>query len=92
MDPVENERKVRLSGVLRKTGPKLIYTYHLGDSWEQAIALEKQLSAEPNASYTVWTDGQLVNSRVRRMTEGAFQNFMISLRLSPIATTNSTKN
>src|ERR1035438_5236864 len=29
MDPVENERTARLSEVLRKTGPKLIYTYDL---------------------------------------------------------------
>ena len=50
MDPVENERTVRLSEVLRKTGPKLIYTYDLGDSWEHAIVLEKQLPVDPNAS------------------------------------------
>ena len=41
MDSVENERTVRLPDVLRKTGPKLIYTYDLGDSWEHAIVLEK---------------------------------------------------
>ena len=59
MGPVENERTVRLSGVLRKTGPKLIYTYDLGDSWEHAIVLEKQLPVDPNTSYPVCTDGQL---------------------------------
>ena len=59
MDPVENERTVRLSGVLRKTGPKLIYTYDLGNSWEHAIVLEKQLPVDPNTSYPVCTDGQL---------------------------------
>jgi hypothetical protein len=59
MDPAENERKVRLSDVLRKTGNKLIYTYDLGDSWEHAIVLEKQLPVDPIASYPVCTDGQL---------------------------------
>jgi len=28
-----------------KTGPKLIYTYDLGDSWEHAIVLEKTASS-----------------------------------------------
>ena len=59
MDPVENERTVRLSEVLRKTGPKLIYTYDPGDSWEHAIVLEKQLPVDPIASYPVCTDGKL---------------------------------
>ena len=30
IEPVENERSVRLSDVLRKAGPKFIYTYDLG--------------------------------------------------------------
>jgi hypothetical protein len=59
MDPVENERTVRLSEVLRKTGPKLIYTYDLGDSWEHAIVLERQLPVDPIASYPLCTAGQL---------------------------------
>jgi len=59
MDPVENERTVRLSEVLRKPGPKLIYTYDLGDSWEHAIVLEKQLPVDPKANYPICTDGQL---------------------------------
>ena len=59
MDPVENERYVHLPDVLRKTGPKLLYTYDLGDSWEHAIVLEKQLPVDPTAKYPVCTDGQL---------------------------------
>jgi hypothetical protein len=59
IEPVENERSVRLSDVLRKAGPKFIYTYDLGDSWEHAIVLEKQLPVDPNAKYPVCTDGQL---------------------------------
>ena len=36
MDRVENERTVRLSAVLADAGPKLIYTYDFGDSWEHS--------------------------------------------------------
>jgi len=42
--------------------PKLIYTYDLGDSWEHAIVLEKQLPVDPIASYPVCTDGKLACS------------------------------
>ena len=59
MDPVENERTVRLSDVLRRVGAKFVYTYDLGDSWEHAIVLEKQLPVDPNAKYPVCTDGRL---------------------------------
>jgi hypothetical protein len=38
---------------------RAIYTYDLGDSWEHAIVLEKQLPLDPNASYPVCTDGEL---------------------------------
>ena len=67
MDPVENDRTVRLSEVLRKIGARLIYTYDLGDSWEHATVLEKQLPVDPIASYQ---SARMVNSRVRRMTVG----------------------
>ena len=59
MDPVENERTVRLSDVLRKAGPQFIYTYDLGNSWEHAIVLEKQLPVDPNTKYSLCMDGQL---------------------------------
>src|ERR1700681_3770042 len=42
MPPVENERTVRLSDVLRRIGGKVIYTYDFGDSWEHGIVLEKR--------------------------------------------------
>ncbi len=59
MDPVENERTVRLSDVLRRTGPKLVYTYDLGDSWEHAIVLENQLPVDPSTKCPVCIDGRL---------------------------------
>ena len=89
MDPVENERTVRLPDVLRKTGPKLIYTYDLGDSWEHAIVLEKQLPIDPTQNIP---SAGMVNSPVRLKTVGASQDFTISLRPSRTPTTNSTKN
>lgn len=57
--PVENERTVRLSGVLGRVGAKAIYTYDLGDSWEHGLVLEKRLPADPNTAYPVCTGGQL---------------------------------
>jgi len=56
---VENERTVRLSSLLSRTGSKVIYTYDFGDSWEHSIVLEKRLLGDPNATYPVCTDGQL---------------------------------
>ena len=47
MPPVENERTVRLSGVLGRVSAKAIYTYDMGDSWEHGVVLEKRLSADP---------------------------------------------
>lgn len=55
----ENERAVRLSGILVRVGSKAIYTYDFGDSWEHSIILEKRLPVDPNAVYPVCTDGQL---------------------------------
>jgi hypothetical protein len=59
MPSVENERMVRLSGILGRVGSKAIYTYDFGDSWEHSIVLEKRLPSDPNTTYPVCTDGQL---------------------------------
>jgi hypothetical protein len=58
MTPVENERTVRLSRVLRRVGAKVVYTYDFGDSWEHSIALEKRLCAAPTTAYPVCTGGE----------------------------------
>jgi len=55
----ENERAVRLSGILVRVGSKATYTYDFGDSWEHSIVLEKRLPVDPNVVYPVCTDGQL---------------------------------
>jgi hypothetical protein len=59
MPSAENERTVRLSGILGKAGSKAIYTYDFGDTWEHSIVLEKRLPDDPNLTYPVCTDGQL---------------------------------
>jgi hypothetical protein len=59
MSSTEDERTVRLSGILGRVGSKVIYTYDFGDSWEHGIVLEKRLPADPNMTYPVCTDGQL---------------------------------
>jgi hypothetical protein len=58
MEPVANERSVRLSTVLGRTGAKARYTYDFGDSWEHTIVLEKQLAPDPNLVYPTCTDGR----------------------------------
>ena len=59
MPPLEDERVVRLCGVLGRVGSKAIYTYDFGDNWEHSIVLEKRLPVDPNIAYPVCTDGQL---------------------------------
>jgi pRiA4b ORF-3-like protein len=59
MPSVENERTVRLSGILGRVGAKAIYTYDFGDTWEHGVILEKRLPSDPNTTYPVCTDGQL---------------------------------
>ena len=55
----EDERTVRVSGILGRVGSKAIYTYDFGDTWEHSIVLEKRLSVDPNTTYPICTDGQL---------------------------------
>jgi len=59
MPSAENERTVRLSGILGRVGSKAIYTYDFGDSWKHSIVLEKRFPIDPNTPYPVCTDGQL---------------------------------
>jgi Plasmid pRiA4b ORF-3-like protein len=59
MPPTESEHTARLAAVLGRAGTKMIYTYDFGDGWEHGIVLEKRLSAEPDTTYPVCTDGRL---------------------------------
>src|SRR5712691_6704918 len=58
MTSAENERTVRLSGILGRAVSKAIYTYDFGDSWEHSIVLEKRLPNDPNMTYPFCTDCQ----------------------------------
>jgi hypothetical protein len=58
MPPVENERTVRLFGVLGRVGAKALYTYDMGDRWEHSIVLEKRLPVDPGTAYPVCTGGE----------------------------------
>jgi hypothetical protein len=55
----EDERKVRLAGILARVGSKFTYTYDFGDTWEHVVVLEKRLPADLSISYPACTDGQL---------------------------------
>lgn len=55
---VEDERTVRLSGILARVGSKVIYTYDFGDTWEHGIVLEKRVPVDPTVTYPVCTGGQ----------------------------------
>ena len=58
LPPVANERTVRLSSVLGKPGPKAVYTYDFGDTWEHGIAVEKVLAPESGGTYPICLDGK----------------------------------
>jgi len=89
MPPVEDERRVRLSSVLNRTGAKAIYTYDFGDSWEHSILLEKRLPAAPTIAYPICTGGQLA---CPPEDAGASRAFTICWRLFETPHKNTTKN
>lgn len=53
-----NEKKACLANVLNKVGSKATYIYDFGDSWEDALTVEKILAAEPNVAYPLCNDGK----------------------------------
>jgi hypothetical protein len=54
----EDERRVRLSRVLRYPKDKLFYPYDFGDSWRHDIVLEKVFSPEPDGQYPLCVTGR----------------------------------
>ena len=56
---VENERTMRLSGLLSRVGSKATYLYDFGDDWQHGIVLEKRLPVDPNRTYPVCLDGEM---------------------------------
>jgi hypothetical protein len=47
----EDERKVKLSQLLRKAKDKLKYEYDFGDGWEHELLLEAIVAPDPQAQY-----------------------------------------
>ena len=45
----QNERRVRLSGVLRKPKDRMVYEYDFGDGWEHEVVLERSTTGLPDA-------------------------------------------
>ena len=80
MPPVEDERRIRLSSVLRRIGAKVIYTYDFGDSWEHSIVLQKYLPAVPAIAYPICTEGQLACAPEDCGGIGGFYDLLDALR------------
>ncbi len=54
-----NEKKTCLANALNKAGAKATYIYDFGDSWEQALTVEKISPAEPDVAYPLCTEEKL---------------------------------
>lgn len=48
---MQDERKVKLSSVIKSEKAKFFYIYDFGDSWEHSILVEKILPLDPKVSY-----------------------------------------
>jgi len=55
---VANERKVKLSHLVKQGIKKFRYVYDLGDSWRHTIQVEKTQPAEPGVKYPRCIDGK----------------------------------
>ena len=48
---MQDEKKVKLSSVIKSEKEKFFYIYDFGDSWEHSILVEKILPLDPKVSY-----------------------------------------
>lgn len=55
---VENEKTVKLSGVVSGEGDNFTYEYDFGDSWEHEIRIEKTLPPESGTRYPICLAGK----------------------------------
>jgi hypothetical protein len=55
---MKDDRRAKLSRLIRGEKFKFRYTYDFGDNWEHEILVEKILPAEPDATYPVCVDGK----------------------------------
>jgi hypothetical protein len=58
-DPeVEDDRKVKLSQLLKRAGDRLVYRYDFGDRWEHLVELEQVLEPAARRRYPRRTGGE----------------------------------
>jgi hypothetical protein len=50
-DDYEDDRRVRLSRVLRRPRDAMVYDYDFGDGWQHDIVLERIVELDPGAQY-----------------------------------------
>jgi len=53
-----NEKKAKLSKVIRKEKTRFLYTYDFGDDWRHELLVEKILPAEKDKQYPVCVKGK----------------------------------
>jgi len=56
--PVRDERRVKLSSVLRAEKARMVYQYDFGDNWEHDVRVEKILPADPSTELPVCLTGK----------------------------------
>lgn len=56
--PVRDERRVKLSSVLRAEKARMVYQYDFGDDWEHDVRVEKILPPDPAAEAAVCVAGR----------------------------------
>ena len=54
----QNERRIRLNGVLRKPKDKMVYEYDFGDGWEHDVVLERSTVGPTDAPQVRVTGGR----------------------------------
>lgn len=55
---MENERRFKLSTLIKEPGARFFYEYDFGDSWEHAVTLEATLPADPAIEYPICIKGK----------------------------------
>jgi hypothetical protein len=54
----QNERRVRLNAILRKSKDRMVYEYDFGDGWEHDVVLERSAASLPDSPQVRVIGGQ----------------------------------
>jgi len=76
--PFQDERKMRLSGVLKKPGSELTYIYDFGDDWAHKVVVEQIVAAGPAATSPKCIDGY---GKCPPEDSGGIEEFLDMLKL-----------